>query len=76
MADLVNLNFKVEPDVAEAIQREMGLHDLSRSEFIRQCVRIATPLLREAPGLLKADDKRIAEKCGKFGKFLVLLEEV
>lgn len=76
MGDLVLLNFKVAPDVAADIQREMGIYDLNRSEFIRQCIRIAVPLLREAPGLLEADDKRIAEEMRKFGKFLVLLEEL
>lgn len=57
MGDLVLLNFKVPPESAYSIQREMGFHDLNRSEFVRQCIRIAGPLLREAPGLLEADEK-------------------
>ena len=57
MGDLVLLNFKVPPESAYSIQREMGFHDLNRSEFVRQCIRIAGPLLREAPGLLEVDDK-------------------
>lgn len=76
MGDLVLLNFKVPPESAYSIQREMGFHDLNRSEFVRQCIRIAGPLLREAPGLLEADDKRVADLMGKVGKILVALEKV
>ncbi|HJA77493.1 MAG TPA: hypothetical protein H9774_11685 [Candidatus Desulfovibrio gallistercoris] len=76
MADLVTLNFKVEPDVAVAIQREMGIHDLSRSEFIRQCVRIATPLLRGVPSLLEADEKRVTDLMEKCGNILVILGKI
>lgn len=76
MADPVLLTFKVPPDLADSILRESAALDVSKSEYLRQCIRLGMPLLREAPGLLKADDKRIAEKCGKFGKFLVLLEEI
>lgn len=70
------LNFKVPPESAYSIQREMGFHDLNRSEFVRQCIRIAGPLLREAPGLLEADDKRVADLMSKVGKILVTLEKV
>ena len=73
MGDLVLLNFKVPPESAYSIQREMGFHDLNRSEFVRQCIRIAGPLLREAPGLLEADDKRVADLMSKGGKILVTL---
>lgn len=76
MGDLVLLNFKVPQESAYSIQREMGFHDLNRSEFVRQCIRIAGPLLREAPGLLEADDKRVADLMGKVGKILVTLEKV
>ena len=76
MGDLVLLNFKVPPESAYSIQREMGFHDLNRSELVRQCIRIAGPLLREAPGLLEADDKRVADLMGKVGKILVTLEKV
>lgn len=76
MGDLVLLNFKVPPESAYSIQREMGFHDLNRSEFVRQCIRIAGPLLREAPGLLEAGDKRVADLMGKVGKILVTLEKV
>ena len=76
MSDLVLLNFKVPPESAYSIQREMGFHDLNRSEFVRQCIRIAGPLLREAPGLLEADDKRVADLMSKVGKILVTLEKV
>lgn len=76
MGDLVLLNFKVPPESAYSIQREMGFHDLNRSEFVRQCIRIAGPLLREAPGLLEADDKRVADLMGKVGKTLVILDIV
>ena len=82
MGDLVLLNFKVPPESAYSIQREMGFHeemgfhDLNRSEFVRQCIRIAGPLLREAPGLLEADDKRVADLMSKVGKILVTLEKV
>lgn len=34
MGDLVLLNFKVPPESAYSIQREMGFHDLNRSEFV------------------------------------------
>lgn len=76
MGDLVLLNFKVPPESAYSIQREMGFHDLNRSGFVRQCIRIAGPLLREAPGLLEADDKRVADLMSKVGKILVTLEKV
>lgn len=76
MGDLVLLNFKVPPESAYSIQREMGFHDLNRSEFVRQCIRIAGPLLREAPGLLEADDKRVADLMSKVGKILVTLEKI
>lgn len=76
MGDLVLLTFKVPPETANSIQGEMGFHDLNRSEFVRQCIRIAGPLLREAPGLLEADDKRVADLMGKVGKILVTLEKV
>ena len=76
MGDLVLLNFKVPPESAYSIQREMGFHDLNRSEFVRQCIRIAGPLLREARGLLEADDKRVADLMSKVGKILVTLEKV
>lgn len=36
MGDLVLLNFKVPPEIAYSIQREMGFHDLNRSEFVRR----------------------------------------
>ena len=68
MGDLITLNFKVPP--------EMGFHDLNRSEFVRQCIRIAGPLLREAPGLLEADDKRVSDLMEKIGKTLVILDIV
>lgn len=74
MGDLITLNFKVPPESAYSIQREMGFHDLNRSEFVRQCIRIAGPLLREAPGLLEADDKRVSDLMGKVGKTLVILD--
>ena len=76
MGDLVLLNFKVPPESAYSIQREMGFHDLNRSEFVRQCIRIAGPLIREAPGVLEADDKRVADLMSKVGKILVTLEKV
>lgn len=76
MGDLITLNFKVPPESACSIQREMGFHDLNRSEFVRQCIRIAGPLLREAPGLLEADDKRVSDLMEKVGKTLVILDIV
>lgn len=76
MGDLITLNFKVPPESAYSIQRKMGFHDLNRSEFVRQCIRIAGPLLREAPGLLEADDKRVSDLMEKIGKTLVILDIV
>ena len=50
--------------------------DLSRSELIRQCVRIAVPLLKVRPDLLQADDQRIAKYMPHVGKFVEILDKV
>ena len=74
MPDPISLTFKVSPEFNLKICEEMGIHDLNRSDFVRQCIRVASPLLRECPALLAADDKRIEEIMRKGGKILVTLE--
>ena len=75
MPDLEPLTFKASADLRDALCREMGRHDLNRSEFLRQCIRIATPILRVCPALLEADDYRIADIMETVGKMTVLLLE-
>lgn len=74
VADLVPLTFKASQEFSEWLSREYGYHDMSRSDFVRQCIRVAAPLLREAPALFTADDKRIADAMEKVGKTLVILD--
>lgn len=76
MADLIPISFKATEEFSEWMCRQYGDLDLSRSEFIRQCTRIAAPLLKEHPELLLADDRRIGEAMKKVGKILVILEIV
>ncbi len=75
MPDLEPLTFKVSAAFRDRICREMGFHDLNRSDFVRQCIRVAAPLLRECPRLLEADDKRVARLMKKVGKIAVILED-
>lgn len=76
MPDPVVLTFKVSPEFDRWILGEMGFHDLNRSDFVRQCIRIAGPLVRECPALLDTDDKRISEIMPNVGKILVILDKV
>lgn len=75
MPDAMPLTFKVSPEFDRKICGEMGFHDLNRSDFVRQCIRVAAPLLRVCPELLDADDKRIEEIMQKCGKIVVILED-
>lgn len=75
MADPVMMNFKVPPELANSIMRESASFDVSKSEYLRQCIRLGMPLLRGVPGLLDADEKRIAHLTEKCGKILVILEK-
>ena len=74
-ADPVLLTFKVPSDLADSILRESAALDVSKSEYLRQCIRLGMPLLRGVPGLLDADEKRIAHLTEKCGKILVILEK-
>ncbi|EFL84335.1 hypothetical protein HMPREF0326_03028 [Desulfovibrio sp. 3_1_syn3] len=76
MPDLVPLTFKADDDLNRYILQEMGHHDLNRSDFVRQCIRVAAPLLRECPTLISFDDKRIAEVMSKVGKIVVILDGI
>ena len=76
MADLIPISFKATEEFSEWMCRQYGDLDLSRSEVIRQCTRIAAPLLKDHPELLLADDRRIGEAMKKVGKILVILEIV
>ena len=49
MADLIPVAFKATEECSDRMCRQYGDPDVSRSEFIRQCVRIAAPLLKERP---------------------------
>jgi len=75
MGDLIPLTFKVSEDFSAWLACECGRHDVSRSDFVRNCIRIAAPLLLQQPELLSADDKRIADLMGKVGKILVILDK-
>ena len=75
-ADPILLTCKVPPELADSILRESAALDVSKSEYLRQCIRIGMPLLRGLPSLLDADEKRIADLMEKCGKILVILEEV
>lgn len=76
MADPVLLTFKVPPDLADSILRESAALDVSKSEYLRQCIRLGMPLLRGAPSLLEADEKRVADLMEKCGKILVILGKI
>ena len=70
MADLIPLSVKVTQEFSDWMLIQSGEMDLSRSELIRQCVRIAVPLLKVRPDLLQADDQRIAKYMPAVGNFL------
>lgn len=76
MADLIPITFKASEEFSDWMCRQYGELDLSRSEFIRQCVRIAAPLLKERPELLQADDQRIAKYMPAVGNFLEILDKI
>lgn len=46
------------------------------TKLIKQATGCDMGQMREAPGLLEADDKRVADLMGKVGKILVTLEKV
>jgi len=75
MPDLVPLTFKVSEDFSAWLAGEYGKHDVSRSDFVRACIRIAAPLINEVPEMLEADDRRIADLMRKVGKILVILDK-
>lgn len=75
-ADPVLLTFKVPPDLADSILRESAALDVSKSEYLRQCIRLGMPLLRGVPSLLEADEKRVADLMEKSGKILVILGKI
>lgn len=75
-ADPILLTFKVPPDLADSILRESAALDVSKSEYLRQCIRIGMPLLRGVPSLLDADEKRIADLMEKCGNILVILGKI
>lgn len=74
MADFIPVTFKATEEFSDWMCRQYGDPDVSRSEFIRQCVRIAAPLLKERPELLQADDQRMAKYMPAVGNFLEILE--
>lgn len=75
MADLIPLSVKVTQEFSDWMCLQCGELDLSRSELIRQCVRIAVPLLKVRPDLLQADDQRIAKYMPSVGNFLEILDK-
>lgn len=75
MADLIPVTFKATEECSDWMCRQYGDPDVSRSEFIRQCVRIAAPLLKERPELLQADDQRIAKYMPAVGNFFEILDK-
>lgn len=75
MADLIPLSVKVTQEFSDWMLIQSGEMDLSRSELIRQCVRIAVPLLKVRPDLLQADDQRIAKYMPAVGNFLEILDK-
>lgn len=75
-ADPILLTCKVPPDLADSILRESAALDVSKSEYLRQCIRIAMPLLRGVPSLLEADEKRVTDLMEKCGKILVILGKI
>ena len=76
MADLIPVAFKATEELSDWMCRQYGDPDVSRSEFIRQCVRIAAPLLKERPELLQADDQRMAKYMPAVGNFLEILDKL
>ena len=76
MADLLPITFKATQEFSDWMCVQSGELVLSRSEFIRQSLRVAAHLLRAYPALLTADDKRIADVMNKVGKILVILEDI
>ncbi len=76
MADLIPVTFKATEECSDWMCRQYGDPDVSRSEFIRQCVRIAAPLLKERPELLQADDQRMAKYMPAVGNFLEILDKL
>lgn len=74
MPDAIPLTFKASPELDRKICGEMGFHDLNRSDFVRQCIRGHSRLLRVCPELLKYDDQRLDELMEKVGKIVVILE--
>ena len=76
MADLIPVTFKATEECSDWMCRQYGDPDVSRSEFIRQCVRIAAPLLKERPELLQADDQRMAKYMPAVGNFLEILDKI
>lgn len=75
-ADPILLTCKVPPDLADSILQESAALDVSKSEYMRQCIRIGMPLLRGVPSLLEADEKRVADLMEKCGKILVILGKI
>ena len=76
MAYLIPVAFKATEECSDWMCRQYGDPDVSRSEFIRQCVRIAAPLLKERPELLQADDQRMAKYMPAVGNFLEILDKL
>ena len=76
MADLIPVAFKATEECSDRMCRQYGDPDVSRSEFIRQCVRIAAPRLKERPELLQADDQRMAKYMPAVGNFLEILDKL
>ena len=76
MADLIPVTFKATEECSDWMCRQYGDPDVSRSEFIRQCVRIAAPLLKERPELLQADDQRMAKYMPAVGNSLEILDKL
>ena len=75
MADFIPVTFKATEECSDWMCRQYGDPDVSRSEFIRQCVRSAAPLLKERPELLQADDQRMAKYMPAVGNFLEILDK-
>ena len=76
MADFIPVTFKATEECSDWMCRQYGDPDVSRLEFIRQCVRIAAPLLKERPELLQADDQRMAKYMPAVGNFLEILDKL
>lgn len=75
MGDLVSRTIKLKPERDEQLIHEAAFHDVNCTDMVKACMRIGFPLLRQVPGLLEADERRISELMTKVGKIVVILDK-